>query len=176
MGTRFTNSSVSVQNGLFTTPMTLDVGLFNRSDRWLEIAVRSNGLDAFVVLSPRQQFTASAYAAYAYNAGSLSGILNGSQIAPGTISSTQIVAGAIGTAHLAPGTAAAILSNAPSLTTTNAGVDPYRGIIISNGIVRLPASCLQHLHEQWSCEGCGRSAWIAFLSAGRQQPDCVKTL
>ncbi len=139
LGARITNNTVLVQNGLFTTLMNLDTNLFNANDRWLEIAVRSNGPGSFVVLSPRQKFTASAYAAYAYNAGRFSGVLNGSQIAPGTVSNTHISAGAIGLAQLASGTTAAILSNAPSLTTTNAGIDPYRGIIISNGIVRLPA-------------------------------------
>ena len=139
VGARITNNTVSVQNGLFTTLMNLDTNLFNTTERWLEIAVRSNGLGSFVVLSPRQKFAASAYAAYAYNAGSLSGILNGAQISPGTIGGTQIVAGTIGLAQLASGTTAAILSNAPSLTTTNAGIDPYRGVIISNGIVRIPA-------------------------------------
>src|SRR5262245_51930587 len=49
-----TNSAVAVSNGLFT--VTLDFGAnFPGADRWLEIAVSTNGAGAFSTLRPRQK-------------------------------------------------------------------------------------------------------------------------
>jgi len=63
-----TNTAIGVTNGLFTT--TLDFGnVFNGVNRWLEIAVRTNGVAPFVTLSPRQLLTPAPYAVYAANAG-----------------------------------------------------------------------------------------------------------
>src|SRR5882757_1043663 len=46
LGLSFTNSPVAVSNGLFT--VTLDFGQnFPGADRWLEIAVRTNGVAPF---------------------------------------------------------------------------------------------------------------------------------
>ena len=52
-----TNSAVGVGHGFFT--VTLDFGAnFPGADRWLEIAVRTNGGAGFTALTPRQKFTA----------------------------------------------------------------------------------------------------------------------
>ena len=57
---------VVLSNGLFT--VTLDFGAeFLGSDRWLEIAVRTNGAGTFATLSPRQQLTPAPYAITAEN-------------------------------------------------------------------------------------------------------------
>src|SRR5881396_3737572 len=56
-----TNSATAVSNGLFT--VTLDLGAnFPGTDRWLQIAVRTNGAGAFATLLPRQMLTPSPYA------------------------------------------------------------------------------------------------------------------
>ena len=48
-----TNAGATVTSGLFTA--TLDFGaVFNGSNCWLQIAVRTNGADAFTPLSPLQ--------------------------------------------------------------------------------------------------------------------------
>src|SRR5437762_13264305 len=53
VGSSLTNSATGVTNGLFT--VTLDFGAnFPGADRWLEIAVRTNGGGAFSTLTPRQ--------------------------------------------------------------------------------------------------------------------------
>jgi len=58
--------NTAVSNGLFT--VTLDFGnQFPGANRWLEIAVRTNGGGAFVTLAPRQQLTATPYAVTAGN-------------------------------------------------------------------------------------------------------------
>lgn len=57
-----TNFTVSVTNGLFTVPLDFGVEPFDGSDRWLEIAVRTNGAGSFTALTTRQQFTLTPYA------------------------------------------------------------------------------------------------------------------
>ncbi len=64
-------SGVAVSNGLFT--VLLDFGnQFSGADRWLEIAVQTNGFNTFTTLAPRQQLTPTPYA---ITAGNLSGTL-----------------------------------------------------------------------------------------------------
>ena len=63
-----TNSPVSVSNGLFTVTLDFGPGVFTGPDRWLEIAVRTNGGGAFSTLSPRQPLTPAPYAIYAAGA------------------------------------------------------------------------------------------------------------
>ena len=58
-----TNSTVSVNNGLFTTLLDFGANVFDGTPRWLEIGVRTNGsLASYVTLSPRQFISASPYA------------------------------------------------------------------------------------------------------------------
>ena len=90
-GELLTNSATVVSNGLFT--VTLDFGnQFSGTPRWLEIAVRTNGVTAFTNLAPRQPLTPAPYAVYAgsANATNLVGTVSGSQIAAGSIGATQL--------------------------------------------------------------------------------------
>ena len=65
-----TNTAVGVTNGLFTT--TVDFGnAFSGASNWLQIAVSTNGANAFSPLSPRQQLTPVPYAVFA---SSISGV------------------------------------------------------------------------------------------------------
>src|SRR5215469_6594890 len=60
-GLTVTNTFTAVSNGQFT--VTLDFGnQFPGEDRWLEIAVCTNGSGNFITLSPRQPLTATPYA------------------------------------------------------------------------------------------------------------------
>ena len=66
VGGTVTNSAVAVSNGLFTA--ALDFGnQFPGANRWLEIAVRTNGGSVFSTLSPRQALTPTPYAITAAN-------------------------------------------------------------------------------------------------------------
>ena len=66
IATPVTNAAVSVSNGLFTT--TVDFGAaFTGASNWLEIAVSTNGANAFSTLTPRQQLTPVPYALVAAN-------------------------------------------------------------------------------------------------------------
>ncbi len=72
VGITLTNSTTGVSNGLFT--VTLDFGnQFPGANRWLEIAVRTNGGGAFTALAPRQPLTPAPYAIYAANAAQVGG-------------------------------------------------------------------------------------------------------
>ena len=76
-----TNTATLVSNGLFT--VTLDFGnQFPGADRWLEIAVRTNGAALFTTLDPRQRITA---APYAVTAGAVTGPVNGVLITAGSV-------------------------------------------------------------------------------------------
>lgn len=57
-----TNLTVTVTNGLFTVPLDFGVAPFDGSDRWLQIAVRTNGAASFTTLAARQQITLAPYA------------------------------------------------------------------------------------------------------------------
>ena len=76
-GSLITNTATAVSNGLFT--VTLDFGnQFPGANRWLEIAMRTNGAASFLALSPRQALTR---APYAITAGNLSGVVPGAGVA-----------------------------------------------------------------------------------------------
>ena len=62
-----TNSATPVSNGLFTVTVDFGPGVFNGSNLWLQIAVRTNGAGAFANLSPRQALTPAPYAITAGN-------------------------------------------------------------------------------------------------------------
>src|SRR5438552_3521467 len=56
-------NSTSVSNGLFTATLDFGLSAFANGDRWLEIAVRTNGGGAFSPpLTPRQKLTPAPYA------------------------------------------------------------------------------------------------------------------
>ena len=61
-----TNTAVAATNGLFIT--TVDFGaVFTGASNWLQIAVRTNGANPFILLTPRQQLTPVPYAITAEN-------------------------------------------------------------------------------------------------------------
>jgi hypothetical protein len=64
-----TNAVTAVSNGEFLVTLDFGDGVFTGPERWLEIAVRTNGNGAFAILSPRQLITPTPQAIYASNAG-----------------------------------------------------------------------------------------------------------
>lgn len=64
-----TDVPVTVTNGVFTVQLNFTAAnAFNGDDRFLEIAVKRNAGDLYVVLNPRQQITSAPYAIRALNA------------------------------------------------------------------------------------------------------------
>ncbi len=81
LGMTVTNASTAVSNGLFTVRLDCGTNVFTGSDRWLEIAVRTNGnTGAYEVLSPRQLLTSTPYALYAANAAGFAGQVSDAQL------------------------------------------------------------------------------------------------
>lgn len=102
-----TNTATPVSNGLFTVTLDFGPGVFDGSDRWLQLFVRTNGAGSFSTLSPRQPLAASPYAITAGTitgnlaAGQLSGTIAPANIAAGSISSSMLAAGSVTSAKLA---------------------------------------------------------------------------
>ena len=84
-----TNYDVPVSNGLFTTTVDFGQGVFNGSQLWLGIGVRTNGTAAFTLLWPRQPVLPVPYAIFANSASNVLGAVSASQLTGG---STNVVA------------------------------------------------------------------------------------
>ena len=66
LGTMLTNA-IPVTNGLFATTIDFGAGLFNGTNRWLEVDVRTNGNGIYNMLSPLQAITPAPFALFAVN-------------------------------------------------------------------------------------------------------------
>ena len=94
-----TNSATAVTNGLFTVTIDFGPGVFTGGSNWLEIAVSTNGANAFSTLAPRQQLTPVPYALFAATASNVSGTVSATQIsgtlANGNLPVSPVFAGAV---------------------------------------------------------------------------------
>lgn len=88
VGVEQPHPAVNVTNGTFTVTLDFGSAAFDGGDRWLEIAVRTNGAPAFNTLSPRRPITSAPYAIRAATAGSANSV-PASGIS-GTIPDTQL--------------------------------------------------------------------------------------
>jgi hypothetical protein len=90
-----TNSPVGVTNGLFTASLDFGVGVFTGEARWMEIAVRTNGVGGFATFPARQRLTPAPAALYAPTAGSAVSVANNSVTAQGLSTPTPPTAGQV---------------------------------------------------------------------------------
>jgi hypothetical protein len=86
VGSSVTNIAVPVSNGIFMTTLDFGVSPFSGSARWLDLAVRTNGVGDFTSLSPRQRI---APVPYAITANNLFGTLQATQLS-GTLPPTLL--------------------------------------------------------------------------------------
>jgi len=86
VGDTITNLAVPVSDGLFTVTLDFGPGVFDGSERWLEIGVATNGGGVFPSLSARQPITSTPYAikAGSVDASAISGTLPLAQL-PATV-------------------------------------------------------------------------------------------
>lgn len=70
VGSPFLTNGIVVTNELFLTAVDFGVRVFNGSNYWLEVDVRTNGGSGYQALSPLQAFQPTPYAVYAGQAGS----------------------------------------------------------------------------------------------------------
>ena len=96
-------ATLVVSNGLFTTTLDPGAGVFTGADRWLEIAVRTNGAVSFITLSPRQKITAAPYAIFSGGASTVAANgVNAAAIQNGAIGLAKVASGVIDATNLAP--------------------------------------------------------------------------
>jgi hypothetical protein len=117
VGAPLTNSATGVTNGLFTVTLDFGPGIFTGGDRWIEIAVRTNGSSLFTALNPRQSITPAPYALLSYSVGTTGSspldLSAGSQralrIQPNTAVAPDLIANAA-VNQVAPGVVGATIS------------------------------------------------------------------
>jgi hypothetical protein len=135
-----TNTAVSVTNGLFTT--MVDFGnVFTGASNWLQIAVSTNGANAFSTLSPRQQLTPVPYAVYAESANAThlvgtipAGNLSGAALLAGgnAFTGTQTVnSGSVGIGTPSPAKPLDVTGSASGVAA-GASVDPSVFVRVDN--------------------------------------------
>ncbi len=101
VGGTLTHSPVNVSNGLFTVTLDFGPSVFTGPARWLEIAVKSNGVAAaHTALTPRQALTASPYAIFA------GGAQSAAAVAAGGVNAAALASGAVGSGAIADGSIA----------------------------------------------------------------------
>ncbi|MFN3409175.1 MAG: tail fiber domain-containing protein [Limisphaerales bacterium] len=119
-------TNIGVTNGLFTLALDLTALTFPGADRWLELAVRTNGGGSFTTLSPRQRVTSAPYAIRAASAGTVaaSGIT-------GTLAPAQLPAAVVTNAATGVNLTGTFSGNGAGLTNLpawrlggNAGTTP----------------------------------------------------
>ena len=121
-----TRTATPLTNGLFTVQLDYGAGPFDLSARWVEVAVRTNGVGSYVTLNPRQQLLPAPYALAASTANNLSGTLPATQLR-GTVGNHQLAnheVTVITGAGLSGGGAVPL---GGSLTLANAGVISVTG-------------------------------------------------
>ena len=159
-----TNAATALSNGFFAVTLDFGEGVFTGADRWLEIAVRTNGAASFTTVSPRQKLTATPYSITAIN---VTGPINGGSIVNGTITSAQLAAGAVNSsnianssitaAKLAPNAAAANLSSIGQSAVAAGGIvlseNPNNTSLVDAGYVRIGKVDL--IPEHWEGKAAG---------------------
>ena len=97
-GVTLTNTATAVTNGLFIVTLDFGGGIFNGTNYWLAIGVRTNGNGTFTALLPRQQITPVPYAIYSPNAGtsvSATTAAAANSVASGSVTAAGIASGQV---------------------------------------------------------------------------------
>ena len=191
-----TNAAVTVSHGLFTT--LVDFGGAGSGDsNWLEIAVSTNGANAFATLNPRQPITPVPSALYALAASNvlgtvsagqltgkiattnLSGTLAAGQLPAGTLTngaSGVTLAGALSGSFSGNGAALTNLSASnvagilvwQSVTGTNQQAQANTGYLASNpGTVTLTLPASPSVGDVVRVSGIGAGGWLIAQNAGQ---------
>ncbi|MGC9943432.1 MAG: tail fiber domain-containing protein [Verrucomicrobiota bacterium] len=97
VGGPFLTNSITVTNGLFVTTVDFGAGIFNGSNYWLEVDVRTNNPAntlAYTTLAPLQGIAPTPYAIFAITASNVSGTVSAAQLSgpipPGQLSGTYL--------------------------------------------------------------------------------------
>ncbi len=113
-----TNAATAVSDGFFTTTIDFGPGAWDGQTNWLEIAVSTNGANAFSTLAPREQIMPVPYAIFANTAINVLGTVNPSQLS-GPISLAQLPATVITNGATGVSISGAFIGNGSGLTNLN---------------------------------------------------------
>ena len=134
VGTTYTDSSVAVINGFFTSVLDFGAAPFsNGAARFLEISVRPSGsTDAFTVLGPRPQILSAPYAIQAKNAQTADTSVNAQKLG-GIDASSYVTTTSIGNSFIKNDTALQtgnfnISGNGLIGGSVGIGVNPFSGV------------------------------------------------
>jgi hypothetical protein len=185
VGLVLTNLDTPISAGLFST--TLDFGaVFNGSNYWLEIAVRTNGNGNFTTLAPRQIVTPVPYAFFSANANNAVTALSANMAASaasvpaggivgtipiGNLSSNVALLTANGTlpTNVLPTnlfSSGGIVWQSPSATTVQA--QPNMGYVLTNSqqvTITLPAA--PNVGDVVEITGAVGGGWVLAQNAGQ---------
>jgi hypothetical protein len=141
-GAAVTTNGVGVSNGLFTATLDFGAGVFDGNERWLQIAVRTNGsLAGFTPLTSRQPLTPVPYATYTPSAGAAAnaafattaGLAN--SVAPGAVTQLGSPGGALPNAvQVNTNGWVGIGTSAPAAALEVAGGAPVLGAVVLSEI------------------------------------------
>ncbi len=125
ISTNATFDDVLLTNGLFTVVLDWGAGVFDGSERWLEVRVRpGNAGGSYTTLSPRQRLTSAPYALHSGSASNLLGFVADAQLSANVsllgqnIDSSEIVNGSIVNADI---NASAAIADSKLATISTAG-------------------------------------------------------
>jgi hypothetical protein len=185
VGPVLTNIDTPVSSGLFST--TLDFGsVFNGSNYWLEIAVRTNGNGYFTTLEPRQLLSPVPYAVFSANASNAVTALSANTAASSASVPAGGIVGIIPLTNLSSSVAlltangtlptnvlptnlnspSGIVWQAPSATTVQA--QPNTGYVLTNSqqvTITLPAT--PNVGDILAITGAGLGGWFLTQNAGQ---------
>ncbi len=113
--------------GVFTVQLDFTTGAFTGQERWLEIAIRTNGGSTFTVLSPRQRITS---APYSITAGSVSGAVQAYQLAGALPAINGASVTSLNPTNLSPGVANINIGG--NATTAGTVIGPVTNLIQYN--------------------------------------------
>ena len=111
-------NAIPVTNGLFTTTIDFGAALFNGSNYWLEVDVKTNSFASYTVLSPLQSVTPTPYAIFATTASNVSGIISAAQIS-GALVNGNLPASPVVTGNVSAGSFSGNGANVTSLNANN---------------------------------------------------------
>ena len=80
-GSSVLTNGLAITNGLFTVAIDFGPGIFNGSNYWLEVDVRTNTGSSYTDLNPLQSITPAPYAIFAATASNVSGTISSAGLA-----------------------------------------------------------------------------------------------
>ena len=83
-GTTVTTNAVPVTNGLFMLSLNFGSGVFDSSNYWMQLGVRSNNVGGYTDLNPLQPVTPTPYAIYAENGAAAQSLSSGVAVGSGS--------------------------------------------------------------------------------------------